>query len=131
MPTFQSVDRTGNPHDFDYKTIHNGNNVTFRVTANPPLASGAFFDLEVEHLTVSLVRIVMINSYLEPAYIRKGVADALLPIVSRDLGVTVQSSPTLGTGGVYRTPHATAMWQRLVAKGMATYDPQTDIFTLN
>lgn len=108
----------------------NGDKVTFIVTNIPPLPTGDFFQLTVEHINAVHVRIVMLNHYFVPAYVSKGIPDALLPIASQVLGKTVQSSPTSGAGAVYRTPAATKMWKRLEAKGMATYDPQTDIYTL-
>ncbi|AOJ81823.1 hypothetical protein WS86_15200 [Burkholderia savannae] len=130
MPIFQCVDKHGNLQDFEYKVTQNGNKVTFLVTNIPPLPTGDFFQLTVEHINAALVRIVMLNHHHVPAYSAKGIPDALLPIASQVLGKTVQSSPTSGAGAVYRTDDATIMWKRLEAKGMATYDPQTDIYTL-
>ncbi|MGX0136290.1 hypothetical protein [Cupriavidus metallidurans] len=130
MPIFQCVDKHGNQRGFEYKIVRNGNEVTFRVTNIPPLPTGDFFDLKVEHIDATHVRIVMLHHYYVPAYAGKGIPDALLPIVSQELGKTVQSSPTSGAGAVYRTEAATSMWKRLEAKGMATYDQQMDIYTL-
>ena len=130
MPIFQCVDKHGNRQDFEYEILPNGNEVTFRVTNIPPLPTGDFFDLRVEHVDATYVRIVMLNHYYVPAYASKGIPDALLPIAAQMLGKTVQSSPTTGEGAVFRTDAATKVWKRLQANGMATYDPQTDIYTL-
>lgn len=130
MPIFQCVDKHGNQRGFEYTIVLNGNEVTFRVTNIPPLPTGEFFDLKVEHIDAAHVRIVMLHHHYEPAYVGKGIPDALLPIASRELGKAVQSSPTSSAGAIYRTDAATRMWKRLEAKGMATYDSQTDVYTL-
>lgn len=77
------------------------------------------------------VRIVMMHHYGQEEYSAKGIPDSLLPVVKRALRMSVESSPRHGTtNDVYRTDAATAVWERLLDNGLATYDAQRDVYVL-
>lgn len=133
MTTINCTGRDGITRVFDYVSSLdlNGEEWTFRVTPIPPLPSADFFDVTVRELTAGIVQVVQINHYNVPELMAKGIPEALLPIVKASLNVSVTSSPTKGnSGNVYRTPAATKMWKRLESMGLASYDPNADIYSL-
>jgi len=106
---------------------------TFRVETQAATTSGDAFELAVELLEdrADTVRVIMMHHYGHPEYKAKGIPDALLPLVRQYLGKNVESSPSRGdTTGVYRTPAATRVWERLKAAGLADYDPKRDVYSL-
>ena len=104
----------------------------FNVTTEVPQSDGAFFELTVEEIDDRTVRIVMMNNYKKPAYLAKGIPDALIPAVRQALKrVGVESSPSNHPdGGIFRTKDATKVWKRLEAKGVAAFDSDRDIYRL-
>lgn len=95
----------------------------------PPQFDGAAFDLSVTALDGARVRQVILAHHDNPAYATMGIPDALIPVVAAALGKKVVSSPTTADdAGVYRTVAATKVWDRLVAKGVATFDPAADVY---
>lgn len=101
----------------------------FRVYADPPLATGDFFDIEVEPVDKSeaAFKIVMMNHYCFAEYAGAGIPDVMIPEISRVIGKSIVSSSNRSAApGEYRTAHATKVWDRLVAKELATYDAATD-----
>ena len=99
--------------------------------SKPPPADGEFFEMTVAEVDENTVRIVMACNKNRPEYSAKGIPDALLPVISKKLGRRVVSSPSAGgSSDVYRTNDATKYWERLRAAGGATYDEQSDIYTL-
>lgn len=90
-----------------------------------------FFELLLHERDGGFARIVMMHNHADPALRGAGIPDALLPEAARRTGRRIQSSPTVGdTPDVRRSPEATKVWQRLVGKGLATFDEQADVFTL-
>lgn len=106
---------------------------TFRVesqTSNPP---GDCFELVVELLEERdhTARVVMMHHHGRPEYQAKGIPDALLPEIRRYLDKNVESSPRIACmNGVYRTPAATKVWERLKRAGLAEYDSSRDVYFL-
>jgi hypothetical protein len=71
----------------------------------------------------------MLAHHDNPAYVAMGIPDALIPVVAEVLHKTVVSSPTTADDtGVYRTEAATKVWERLVGKGLASYDIEADVY---
>ncbi len=133
MPNFDCVGRDGVTRTFRYEYDKDQfqDEWNFRVFSVPAPASGEFFDLSVAKIVDDMVRVIAVAHHNEPAYVAKGIPEALLPIVKQVLNKQVISSPTGGqAGNVYRTPAATKVWERLCASGKATYDAPADIFRL-
>jgi len=60
-----------------------------------------------------------------------GIPGALIPVVAAVLAKKVVSSPTTADDtGVYRTEAARKVWDRLIGKGVANYDPDTDVYEI-
>ncbi len=95
----------------------------------PPQPDGEAFDLSVTALDDATVRQTMLAHHGNPAYAAMGIPDALIPVVAAVLGKKVVSSPTtVDDTGVYRTQAATKVWDRLLGKGLASYDPDADVY---
>ena len=131
LTPINTIDRFGKNRTFKYKRESTTRKHLFRVYADPPLQSGDFFDFEVEAVdnAETAFKIVMMNHYLVEEYSGAGVPDAMIPEISRVLGKCVVSSSNKSrTPGEYRTAKATKVWDRLVVKGVATYDEATDSY---
>lgn len=132
MPQFLCRDRFGQERVFRYESQTDpSGTVDFQVYSVPPPMSGDFFECSFTPLNPTTVRQTMIDHHGHPNYAGMGIPDSLLPIAAAKIGKTIVSSPGLAPGGgVWRTPFATKMWNRLVAKQLATYDPVADVFRL-
>jgi len=102
----------------------------FRVRPEDASATTDFFMLTLERVSVHDGRVVAMSNHEEPGVSAKGIPDALLTAAARRLCLAIQSSPTKGEGAVFRTARATRVWQRLMARTLAAYDPHTDVFRL-
>ncbi len=90
------------------------------------------YELKVEEVDAEYARIDLITNNGNIAYMRKNLAEALLPDVAQRVQRRIQSSPSLGKGAVSRNENANVMWKRLAGKGLATYLPlPLDIYQLN
>ena len=86
----------------------------------PP--SNETFEITFTPIDDSTVRQTSIFHHYEPAYMGKGIPDAILPVVKALLGKEVESSPPNGIeGGVSRSRDAEKMWRRLSEKRIAEY----------
>ena len=104
---------------------------SFMAYSVPPPVDGTAFEATFTDIDADTVRQTMIVHHGHLSYREKGIPDSLLPIAAAKLGKMVVSSPSVAPGGgVFRTVDATAMWNRLVARGIASYDQATDIYTL-
>lgn len=103
------------------------NETTYTVYSEPMPPSNEFFQLTVKEVEGELQIIAMYHNG-EPAYIAKGIPDALIVDIARNTGKTVRSSPALGRPGEFRTCDATKVWERLVSKGQATYSQNEDVY---
>jgi hypothetical protein len=132
MPSLSCTGRDGVARTFEYTPSRNvGGGFTFVVRTIPPPSSGDFFELTLEEVDATTVRVVMANHYSRPEYAAMGIPEALLPEVKRALGREVESSPAAGaTLNVRRSPEATKYWKRLVAMGGAVYDRQRDVYAV-
>lgn len=132
MSQISCIGRDGITRIFDYSVSQSAEGGwTFRVRSDPPPASGDFFELGVEKVGLTTVRVVIASHFLRPEYKAMGIPEALLPEIKRVLSLSVESSPTSGaTTNVYRTPAATKYWDRLKAAGGATYDSKRDVYTV-
>ncbi len=105
----------------------------FRVATEANVNTGRSFELTVvaADSDPNTVRIVMMHHYDQDEYRAKGIPDALLPVIKRELHMSVESSPRQGaTTDVYRTDAATAVWKRLVRNGLAAYAADRDVYVL-
>lgn len=101
-----------------------------RVRSIPQPDDGEFFELRLKPSIQGVLQVVGIYAHKE-RYRRKGIPDALLPRMCKILRCRVRSSPTAGEGETqdqWRTPDATAMWNRLVSHGLASYDVSSDLY---
>ena len=134
MGRITCVDADGNAETFRWKREGNNLNdeITFRVLhLNPSSATGSPFELTVKPKDSHTVQLIMITDNENPLYKAKGIPDVLLPTVKLVLARDVESSPGRGkTSDVYRTVKSTAMWNRLVAKGLAVYCSRRDTYRL-
>lgn len=105
----------------------------FRVETEANWNTGGGFELTVavRDDDPTTVRIEMMHHHGQDEYKAKGIPDSLLPVIKRELGMSVESSPRQGaTTDVYRTDAATAVWDRLVRMGFAIYDVDRDVYVL-
>ena len=105
----------------------------FRVETDANMNTGKCFELTVVagNNDPDTVCIVMMHHYDQDEYRAKGIPDALIPVIKQELGLSVESSPRRGaTTDVYRTDAATAVWDRLVRKGLASYAADRDVYVL-
>jgi hypothetical protein len=132
MPNFLCTGRDGVIRAFRYVyDLDLDGNHNFLVYSIPPPANGAAYEAAFAPLDAQTVRQIAMHHHGHANYSEKGIPDALLPIVAAKLGLTVVSSPSFQAGGgVFRTPDATKVWNRLVARGIAMFDQATDVFTL-
>lgn len=132
VKTLVCIDKAGNAKTFEYWFSEDAlrSEWQFFVAETSPRTTDQPFELAVKEIDDATVRVVMISNHGRPCYASKGIPDALLATVKVELQRAVQSSPAAGGGNVFRTPAATKVWERLVGKGLATYDDATDIFTL-
>src|SRR5438105_3770106 len=132
MPPLLCTGRDGVERRFEYSVEKDQFEETwhFRVQTVPPQPDGEAFDLSVTALDDFTVRQVMLAHHNNEAYAAMGIPDALIPLVAAELTKQVVSSPTAADDtGVYRTEAATKVWERLVGKGVARYDPAADVYT--
>lgn len=125
MPALSCVDRNGVVRLFDYdcRQVPLSNELTIRVITRPPLESGDFFEMRLAPIDCATLRVVMLNHFDVRPYVAAGIPDALLPAVKLLLGKNIESSPSHGDhAGVYRTPNADKVWERLRNAGQATLD---------
>lgn len=105
----------------------------FQVYSIPRRPDNDFFPMSLELQDDDTLKIIAIggnvNNGTHPEYSAKGIPCPLLDYAFANLNKTICSSPTNGGAGVWRTPKATAMWDRMVASGNASYDANTDIYT--
>ncbi len=132
MALISCIGRDGIKRTFDCLVSPNfGGGFTFRVYTVPPPANGDFFELTLEEVSPTTVRVVMANHFSRPEYTAMGIPEALLPEVKRALGMNVESSPSVGsTPDVRRAPEAKKYWDRLVAVGGAIYDQKRDVYSV-
>lgn len=102
----------------------------FYVSTDPLPTSGEVFNLTVQRLNDSTARSVMMRHHGEPAYVEKGIPEALLLEIKTVLGLTIESSPRCEAPGVYRNDHATKVWDRLLKQNLAQYDQSRTVYTL-
>ena len=104
---------------------------SFKVTTIPPPPHSKFFEMTLAPIGAQTLRVVMLNHFKFPPYVAMGIPEALLSAAKALLGQDIESSPSSGTqGGIYRTPDATKVWERLRQRGLATYDASRDVYTL-
>lgn len=118
---------------FDYTVTQNsqGTEWTYRVRSNPPPESDQCFELTVELISSSEVRIAAMYNNGELAYIAKGIPDSILPLIASELNKSVCSSPSNGGGNTFRTAAATKVWDRLAGKGLAKYSAGEDVYRIS
>lgn len=87
-----------------------------------------FFELILRPLAQDLLQVIGVDAHKD-RYRRRGIPDTLLPRMCELLRCRVRSSPTAGESqDQWRTPAATAMWNRLVRSGLASYNKDDDIY---
>jgi hypothetical protein len=125
MSGFLCTGRDGviRPFRYIYSEELNGT-YTFLVYSIPPHPQGDFLQATFTPIDPQTVRQTEMHAPPGPTYRARGIPDSLLPIAAAKLGRTIVSSPSFQAGGgVFRMPDATKVWDRLVARGIATYGP--------
>ncbi|GAB2597873.1 hypothetical protein GCM10026986_26490 [Nitrincola alkalisediminis] len=129
MYTLDCTDKFGTQRTFTYNSDEDTlrHETTYTVYSDPMPPSNEFFQLTVKEVGGELQIIAMYHNR-EPAYIAKGIPEALIVDIVRNTGKTVRSSPVQGNPGEFRTCDATKVWDRLVSKGQATYSQNEDVY---
>lgn len=133
MTSLVCMGHDGLPHIFEYvvKRDSLSSEWRYRVTTDPAPQSGEFFELTLVDLEDGTSRVSWMGHHGAEEYRAKGIPEALLQIASTQLRKTIQSSQERGnTGDVRRSPEATKVWERLVARGLAAYDEKTDVYRI-
>jgi len=103
----------------------------FFVYSDPRPASNEVFDMTFTPISETTLRQMSIFHHHEPAYMAKGIPDAMLPLVKQLLGKEIESSPPDGQAdGVFRSHDAEKMWKRLADKDLAEYVPERRVYRL-
>ena len=92
--------------------------------SNPPDENADdFFDMTLTRCPDGMYRIIAINNYKKPHYIKKGIADAIIPEASRLLRAAVRSSLKVNPQdpSEFRSDEADGMWKRLMESGIALF----------
>jgi hypothetical protein len=90
-------DTLGRQNIFCYSLTQTGDKWFFRVRPKGASPTSDFFELTVEEVDSSCVRVIMMHNHGYAPVKAKGIPDALIPEIRRVLGREVQSSPTLGS----------------------------------
>lgn len=101
-----------------------------RVRTIPPPPDAVFFELTLSPIDSDTLKVIAICAH-HRRYRRRGIPEALLPRVSELCRARLRSSSNRGeNSNEWRTSESTRMWRRLVANGLASYDPVQDEFSL-
>ncbi len=105
----------------------------FRVETEANVNTGKSFELTVvaRNNDPDTVYIVMMHHYDQGEYRAKSIPDA--PASRDQTGTGYECGVQSAAGcydGVYRADAATAVWDRLVRKGLATYAADRDVYVL-
>ncbi len=117
------------PFRADFFEDRSTGEVLIRASSVPPPVDGEAFELQLRPLQSGILRSAVIAHHDRPEYKRRGIPEVLIPLVARERKSTIQSSPTSGGHGTFRTPDADKMWRRLVGLGLAQYDPARDVYS--
>ena len=90
-----------------------------------------FFEFAVRADANGGIRVTTMEHHGRAHYSAKGIPDALLVFAAKHLNKVVGSSSNLAGSDEFRTPAATKVWDRLVARGTAVYDAAADRYTLH
>jgi hypothetical protein len=132
-----SIGADGSSHEFVWRRDQHQfeDKWTFRVEtdANLQAATGRFFELivDLKDDDPNTVRVEVMHHHQQEEYRAKGIPEALLPMIKRELNMNVESSPGRGaTADIRRNCLATTVWNRLVEKSLANYDKERDVYVL-
>lgn len=135
MKTITCIDKTGNPHNFKYTyEIDNddGKRIWKFIIIPEHEIYKDFFFFSAKEITDNQIKVTMINSHNQGAYSSKGIPEKIIEELQLLTGKEIISSSNnpLSKSFLeeYRTPPATKVWERLIAKGLASYDEQMDTY---
>jgi hypothetical protein len=130
MAEISCIDRDGQSRIYTYTVTKNfqESEWSYRFRSIPPPESGEAFEITVSLISGSEVQVIAMYNNGESEYVAKGIPDFGIPLIASELQKTVCSSPNLCMNGVFRTPQATKVWQRLVDKGQAMYSEAEDVY---
>ena len=131
MGTITCVGRDGGSRTYEYSVTRVRDEWLYRVRSTPPPTSGGTLELTVKEVSDTEVMVTMMHHHWQPEYAARGIPDALLPRIREELEQTVASSPSAGSGNVYRTPDATKVWERLKNAGIASYSESEDVYRIS
>jgi hypothetical protein len=130
------TDSHGNEHQFLYSIEESEENGhlkwIFRVMS-VDLQANDWYEFAVTKIDNSTGKVTVMNNRNMIQYRGKGITEKLIDEASKVLGLTIISSTNISEAKTleteWRTEPATKIWERLKAKGIASHDDQTDIYT--
>lgn len=100
--------------------------ITYHVVFPGEPLSKDFFFAHLRQVASGIWQIVAISAHRADLH-GIGIGPAVLLDAKARLGARVMSSPAgTAASGVFRSASATAMWERMLARGNARYDSATD-----
>jgi hypothetical protein len=95
----------------------------------PEQQSGISFEITLKPTGPNEYRQTEIFHHIVDGYKAKGIPDTAIPFLCQNFSISIESSPSSTQGNAHsRTGAATKMWDRLVAKGLARYSPDRDVY---
>jgi len=136
--SFETIDKEGKTQTFKYKYE---TELTFErekwhfVIVPEDEVYDDFFYLGATAISDDTLKITTVNRHNQIIYSAKGITEKIIQILALLSGKKVISSTNNPAfkffDEEFRTPAATKVWQRVVQQGFATYDAETDIFSLH
>ena len=129
MAEISCIGRDGKSRYYTYTTTKDFQDQwCYKFRSIPPPESYEAFEITVSPVSDSEVRVIAMYNNGGSEYSAKGIPDAAIQLISSELQKTVCSSPNHCMNGVFRTPQATKVWERLVEKGLAVYSETEDVY---
>jgi hypothetical protein len=99
----------------------------------PGQSGREFFELRLEVVDPTTFKVVMMNHHEMDVYRAMGIPEALIELAAYQLGKRVVSSSNNpgfhSSHGERRTLAATKVWERLIARGLASYSSMADMYS--
>jgi hypothetical protein len=130
------IDRNGNQNSFKYSMDESEESGkvkwVFRVMPHD-LNAADWFEFAITVINPTVGKITVMDNRNMVQYRGKGITEKMIEVAANVLGLTIISStnnPQKKSLSIeWRTPAADIIWERLRAKGLATYNTEDDIYT--
>lgn len=134
MNTITCIGRDGIARTFNYthdEEMHDGRpKWNYQIRVEGQRMEDEFFELSLREIQPGVLQVAVLRNQGAAHLKAMGILDTLIPHLKTELLCQIESSPKNGGPGIFRTPDATRVWNRLVAKGLATYDASRDVYGL-